>query len=114
MRIRTKASFSKKLAWRNDIKYNYNPNIVGDFQKSAWFWNTTLAYSMLKDKGTLSLKVYDLLNQNTNARRTTTENYIEDAQSTVLQQYFMLSFSWKFNSRETKFKFRFKPGCMGE
>ena len=53
---------------------------------------------MLNDKGTLSLKAYDLLNQNTNARRTVTSNYIEDRQSSVLQQYFMLSFSWKFNS----------------
>ncbi|MCB0445124.1 MAG: outer membrane beta-barrel protein, partial [Gelidibacter sp.] len=67
-------------------------------QKSAWFWNSTLAYSILKDQAAITLKVYDLLNQNTNAQGTTTQNYIQDSQSTVLQQYFMLSFSWKFNS----------------
>lgn len=88
----------KNLEWRNDIRFNYNPNVADGFQKSAWFWNTTLAYSVLKDKGTITLKVYDLLNQNTNARRTATANYIQDRESTVLQQYFMLSFSWKFNS----------------
>lgn len=98
LNIRTKTLSSKKLEWSNDIRYNYNPNIVGDFQKSSWFWNTTLAYSVLKDKGTLSLKVYDLLNQNTNARRTATENYIEDSENSILQRYVMLSFSWKFNS----------------
>ena len=64
-RIRTKTNFPKKLEWRNDIKYTYNPNVVG-FNKDAWFWNTTLAYSVLKDQGTISLKAYDLLNQNTN------------------------------------------------
>jgi hypothetical protein len=52
----------------------------------------------MKDKAILTLKAYDLLNQNTNARRTATQNYIQDSQSTVLQRYFMLSFSWKFNS----------------
>ncbi|MGY0393200.1 outer membrane beta-barrel protein [Bizionia sp. KMM 8389] len=88
----------KNFEWRNDVNYNYNPNIGEGFQKSAWFWNSTLAYSVLKDAGTVTLKVYDLLNQNTNARRTATQNYIQDSQSTVLEQYFMLSFSWKFNS----------------
>ncbi|MBA6152950.1 outer membrane beta-barrel protein [Gelidibacter maritimus] len=96
--IRTATFFPKKLEWRNDINYMYNPNVAQGFQKSAWFWNATLAYSVLKDNGTVTLKVYDLLNQNTNAQRTTTENYIQDSQSTVLEQYFMLSFSWKFNS----------------
>lgn len=88
----------KGFEWRNDIQFNYNPNIAPGFQKSAWFWNSTLAYSVLKNNGNITLKVYDLLNQNTNARRIATSNYIEDSQSTVLEQYFMLSFSWKFNS----------------
>ena len=96
--IRTTTTVPKKLEWRNDIRYNYNPNIAPGFQKSSWFWNTTLAYSILKDQGAISLKAFDLLNQNTNARRIATANYIQDSQSTVLNRYFMLSFSWKFNS----------------
>ncbi|WP_271406208.1 outer membrane beta-barrel protein [Tenacibaculum soleae] len=105
LRFRTKTNFPKKLEWRNDIRYNYNPNVIG-FNKSSWFWNATLAYSVLKDQGTISLKAYDLLNQNTNAQRRATSNYIEDSQSTVLQQYFMLGFSWKFNSLGKKGKVR--------
>jgi len=96
--IRTATFFPKKLEWRNDINYTYNPNVADGFQKSSWFWNSTLAYSILQDKGAITFKVYDLLNQNTNAQRTATQNYIQDQQSTVLEQYFMLSFSWKFNS----------------
>ncbi|AUP78709.1 outer membrane beta-barrel protein [Flavivirga eckloniae] len=88
----------KRFEWQHNISFNYNPNVAEGFQKSAWFWNTTLAYDMFKDRGTLTLKVYDLLNQNTNARRIATQNYIQDSQSTVLKQYFMLSFSWKFNN----------------
>lgn len=100
--IRTATFLPKKLEWRNDISFNYNPNIADGFQKTAWFWNSTLAYSVLKDQGAVTLKVYDLLNQNTNARRIATQDYIQDSQSTVLEQYFMLSFSWKFNSLGSK------------
>jgi hypothetical protein len=109
--INTATFLPKKFEWRNDISFNYNSNIAPGFQKSAWFWNSTLAYSLLKDQATLTLKAFDLLNQNTNARRTATENYIQDSQSTVLQQYFMLSFSWKFNSLGSKGEVR-KNGGM--
>lgn len=100
--IRTATFLPKKLEWENDIRFNYNPNVAEGFQKSAWFWNSTLTYSLLKDKGLISLKVYDLLNQNTNARRIATQDYIQDSQSTVLRQYFMLGFSYKFNSLGSK------------
>ncbi len=96
--LRTATFLPKKLEWRNDISFNYNPNVADGFQKSAWFWNATLAYSVIKDKGLITFKVYDLLNQNTNARRIATQDYIQDSQSTVLKQYFMMSFSYKFNS----------------
>ncbi|WP_452221408.1 outer membrane beta-barrel protein [Lacinutrix salivirga] len=100
--LTTTTYLPKRFEWNNDIRYNYNPNIADGFQKSAWFWNASVAYSMLNDKAAVTLKVYDLLNQNTNARRTATQDFIEDSQSTVLQQYFMLSFSWKFNSLGAK------------
>ncbi|WP_282135988.1 outer membrane beta-barrel protein [Seonamhaeicola maritimus] len=98
LNINTATFLPKNFEWRNNVMYTYNPNIAEGFQKSAWFWNSTLAYSVLKNKGIITLKAYDILNQNTNARRVATQDYIQDSQSTVLQQYFMLSFSWKFNS----------------
>ncbi|KKK50760.1 hypothetical protein LCGC14_3121790, partial [marine sediment metagenome] len=75
-----------------------NPNVAAGFQKNSVFWNSSLGYSILDDSATITLKAYDLLNQNTNAQRVATEDYIQDVQSTVLQQYFMLSFSYKFNT----------------
>ena len=88
----------KNWEWRNDINYNFNPNIESDFQRSSWFWNTTLAYSFAKDKLTAKVKVYDILNQNTNARRTTNANFVQDVQSAVLEQYVLFGLSWKFNT----------------
>ncbi len=102
VKLGTSLFVPKRFEWRNDITFNYNPDISEGFQKTAWFWNSTLAYSMMQDRGTLTLKVYDLLNQNTNARRYSSENYIQDSQSTVLRQYFMLSFSYKFNTLGSK------------
>ena len=102
LNLSTSLNVPKNFEWKNDIDCSYNPDIAAGFQKSAWFWNTTLSYSMLKEKGTLTLKIYDLLNQNSNARRTASENFIQDSQSTVLQQYFMLSFSYKFNTLGSK------------
>ncbi|WP_341214505.1 outer membrane beta-barrel protein [uncultured Wocania sp.] len=100
--LHTQTTFYKKLQFSNNVSYSYNPNIADGFQKSAWFWNATLGYSVFKDKGIISIKANDILKQNTNARRIATANYIQDSQSTVLQQYFMLSFSWKFNSAKAK------------
>lgn len=100
--LRTATFLPEKFEWRNDIAFNYNPNVADGFQKSAWFWNSTLSYSFLNDKALITLKAYDLLNQNTNARRVATQDYIQDSQSTVLRQYFMLGFSYKFNSLGSK------------
>jgi hypothetical protein len=102
LEIETATFFPKKFEWRNDVNYTYNTNIADGFQKSAVFWNSSLSYAVLKDKGLVTLKVYDLLNQNTNATRRASQDYIEDRQSTVLTQYFMLNFSWKFNSLGSK------------
>ena len=92
----------KNFEWRNDIKYTNNPDIQAGFQRSSWFWNTTVSYSFLKERGMLSLKIYDLLNQNSNAQRTSSENFVQDSESTVLQRYLMLGFSYKFNTLGSK------------
>lgn len=103
----------KDFEWRNEVTFSYNPDIAEGFQKSAWFWNSTLAYTMLKGNGIASLKVYDLLNQNTNAMRTSSDDFIQDSQSTVLQQYFMLGFSYKFNTMGSRGEMDGRRGGRG-
>ena len=95
---RTRTSILKNFEWLNNLNYNYNPNIAEGFKKSSWNWNATLAYKFAGDKFVSTFKVYDILNQNTNARRTATENYIQDSESTILKRYFMLSLKWNFNN----------------
>ncbi len=61
-------------------------------------WNAEFSKLVLKNMGTLSLKMYDILNQSRGIWRNTTDNYIEDIQNNTLQQYFMLSFTIRFGS----------------
>jgi len=92
----------KNIEWRNDVNYTYNPDVAPGFDQNVLFWNSTVSYSFAKDRAQLSLKIYDVLGQNNNAQRTATADYIQDSQSTVLQRYGMLSFSWKFNTLGSK------------
>ncbi|WP_435137368.1 outer membrane beta-barrel protein [Formosa sp. A9] len=98
LRLNTATYMLKGFEWRNNINYSYNSNISDGFQKSAWFWNSTLSYALLNDSAYVTLKAYDILNQNTNARRVVNQDYIQDSESNLLQQYFLIGFSWKFNS----------------
>ncbi|WGF92903.1 outer membrane beta-barrel protein [Aequorivita marisscotiae] len=107
--LRTTTFVPKSLEWRNDFKYVYNADVTEGFNRSYVFWNSSLTYSFLKDSGSATLKVYDLLNQNSNVRRTSNQNYIQDVQSTVLKQYFMLTLSYKFNTLGKKGEIKDNP-----
>ncbi|MAZ27575.1 MAG: TonB-dependent receptor [Cytophagaceae bacterium] len=106
LRLRTTTMVPKNVEWQNDIRYITNPNVAQGFTNSSVFWNSAINYSVFDDAALVTFKVYDLLNQNTNARRTATQDYIQDVQSTVLQRYFMLSFTYKFNSLGKKGEIR--------
>ncbi|MEQ9583527.1 MAG: outer membrane beta-barrel protein [Arenibacter sp.] len=95
--LRVTTYWPKNLIWGNDLKYSYNGNVGPGFRKDALFWNMSLGLQMMEDKGTLKVLAYDLLDQNINTRRTTGEDFIQDFQGTVLQQYFMASFTYKFD-----------------
>ncbi|WP_417861536.1 outer membrane beta-barrel protein [Winogradskyella sediminis] len=96
--LKTTTFFPKNLEWNNDVSYIYNPDVANGFEKKYVFWNSTVSYAFLDDKASASLKIYDLLNQNNNVKRTSSEDYIQDIESTVLKQYFMLTLSYKFNT----------------
>jgi len=67
--------------------------------QSFWLWNIGAGKKFLKQqKGELKLTVFDLLKQNRAIGRTVTEAYVEDTQSRVLQQYFMMTFTYKLKN----------------
>lgn len=90
-----------KKGWflQNDLNnqvFNYKSNTP---DQNFWLWNVSAGKKFLKDqKGELKLSVFDLLKQNKSISRTLESNYIEDVQSQVLQQYFLLTFTYKLKN----------------
>jgi hypothetical protein len=91
-----------KTGWffQNDLNnqsYNYKSSTIPD--QNFWLWNMGVGKKFLKEqKGELKLSVFDLLKQNKSINRTVTESYVEDVQSQVLQQYFLLTFTYKLKN----------------
>ncbi|MEN8815772.1 MAG: outer membrane beta-barrel protein [Nonlabens sp.] len=78
-------------------EYNKFGNITGDFDDDSFVLIGSLGYKFLKDKATVKLKAYDILNQIIDTRRSITQDFVADTSSLVLQQYFMLSFTYKLS-----------------
>lgn len=89
----------KHWVWESTFDYIYNPQTAPGVRKANLRWNAGINFLFLKeDKGQLKLSAYDLLNQNISVTRTTKENYIQDNQTTVLQRYFMLTFTYNIRN----------------
>lgn len=87
------------LTINTDLSYSGTQGYSDGYDTNQWMWNASISYQFLRDKAaTISLKVYDLLQQKENIRRNVTANYIDDINYNSLTRYFMLSFNYKFNT----------------
>jgi len=68
------------------------------FNQNEVVWNASIDKSMFKKKATLSLKLYDILQQRLNVRETIGDNYRTLSRFNTLTSYFMLSFTYKIAS----------------
>ncbi|HEX8313673.1 MAG TPA: TonB-dependent receptor [Flavisolibacter sp.] len=90
-----------KQGWffQNDLNNQYYSGLSEGFNQSYFLWNMSAGRKFLKgQKGELRASVFDLLKQNRSISRNITENYIEDVRNDVLQQYFMLTFSYNLRN----------------
>lgn len=79
----------------NDIANQQYSGLADGFNQSFWLWNVSGGKKFLKDRrGEVKLTVFDLLKQNQSISRNVGDGYIEDVQTDVLQQYFMLTFTY--------------------
>ena len=95
------ANLLTKQGWflQNDITNQSYHGLTDGFNQNYWLWNAGIGKKFLKGQnGELKLSVFDLLKQNRSITRNTTETYIEDVQNQVLQQYFMLTFTYKLKN----------------
>ncbi len=79
----------------SDVRYSNNTGRAAGYNQRITLWNIGLARQFFAGRqGELKLQAYDVLNQNRSVVRNTTETYVEDVRSRILQQYFLLSFTY--------------------
>ncbi|MBL7700036.1 MAG: outer membrane beta-barrel protein [Chitinophagaceae bacterium] len=90
--------------FQNDLNNQSYRGLTDGFNQNFWLWNMGVGKKFLKNNnGELRLTVFDLLKQNRSIARNVEEIYVEDVQTQVLKQYFMLTFSYRlrnFGSRK--------------
>jgi hypothetical protein len=99
--IGAQVNLLNKKGWfvQNDISGNTYSGLSGGLNQSFWLWNAAIGKKFLKNKaGELKLSVFDLLKQNQSITRTVADTYIQDVQTQVLQQYFMLTFTYSLKN----------------
>jgi hypothetical protein len=85
----------KRIILETDINSNYNSRIAPGFRKHVTNWSAAANWKIFaKEQGTLRFVIYDILKQNTNVYRNISQTFIEDVESEVLQQYFLISFTY--------------------
>lgn len=90
-----------KKGWffQSDLTNQYYNGLSEGFNQNYFLWNMSVGKKILKDqKGELKLSVFDLLKQNRSISRTVNADYIEDVSNQVLQQYFMLTFTYNLRN----------------
>jgi Outer membrane protein beta-barrel family/Carboxypeptidase regulatory-like domain len=90
-----------KNGWflQNDLTNQTYSGLSSGLNQSFWLWNASIGKKFLKNQaGELKLAAFDLLKQNQSIVRTVSENYIEDSRSNVLQQYFLLTFTYSLRN----------------
>ncbi|MDA1122470.1 MAG: outer membrane beta-barrel protein [Bacteroidetes bacterium] len=91
--------FWKGFVFRNDIFYQKYKGVNDSFSTSYTLWNMSIAKKFLKDDlGELELSVFDLLGQNRSFSQSVNPSYIEETWTKVLQQYFMVTFTYQLRN----------------
>src|SRR6187551_289759 len=96
-----KLNLLTKKGWlfNTDLSNQIYSGLSDGYNQSYWLWNMAIAKKILKgQKGEIRLSVFDLLDQNQSISRNVTETYFEDVTTKVLQQYFMLTFTYSLKN----------------
>lgn len=87
--------FLKGFVLNTNLNHTLYTGLSQSYNQEFLLWNAAFGYKFFKDRSLeLKLSVYDILNQNRAINRTTTETYIEDSHTNVLQRYFMLNLTY--------------------
>ena len=97
-RLRLNWIFGDGIVFRSTVNHTYNSGLSDGFNQNYALWNLEVGKKVMKQKGELKLTVFDMLKQNQSIARSVNGSYIEDSQSQILTQYFMLTFTYNIRS----------------
>lgn len=84
-----------QLFVKTDFSAYYNAGLPENSKRGYYIWNMGLGYKFLENnRGELRLDIFDILKQNESLSRTINELYAENRSTVVLQQYFLLTFTY--------------------
>ena len=92
-------TFPFGLTVETDFAFKGNYGYADTFKRKDWIWNASLAYSFLKNKAaTVSLKLYDILGNETGIVHNAGAFSISESNVNVLGRYFMVHFIYRFGT----------------
>jgi len=87
--------FWKGLRTSSTLSYHYNTGLTNNGSQSFILWNASLGKKFLKrQEAEITVTAYDILNKNTSFTRNISDQFIEDRESNMLNQYFILSLTY--------------------
>ncbi|RMG66514.1 MAG: hypothetical protein D6722_14875, partial [Bacteroidetes bacterium] len=98
---RVNLTFGPGIVLRTQLTHQLYTGLSEGFNQSYWLWNGGIAKKLFKNqRGEIELSVFDLLRQNTSISRSVNDIYIQDLETTVLQRYAMLTFTYQLRQFE--------------
>ncbi|NDV57131.1 TonB-dependent receptor [Bacteroides sp. 519] len=95
----TNFNLPKQFYLSTDINYRIMKGYGDGFRSNEVIWNAQISKNFLKNNaGTIRLKIYDILQEQSNLSRTITETRITDTEYNTLGSYFMVHFVYRFNT----------------
>lgn len=83
----------------SDFAYKGNQGYSKGVAREEWLWNVQANVEFLRNKrATAFLRAYDLLHQRSTLARSVTANHIEETETNLLTDYFLIGFSYRFNT----------------
>jgi hypothetical protein len=91
--------FGAEFIFRTNLAHQFFDGLADDVDQDFLLWNASLGKKFLKDnRGEISLFVFDILRQNVSVQRNITDTYLQDTQTDVLQQYFLVKFLYRISN----------------
>ena len=87
------------ISFQTDVAHQFYSGLSRSYNQNYVLWNASLGKKLFPgQRGEIKLYAFDILKQNRAIQRNVTVAYYEDVQTTVLQQYFLLMFTYNIRS----------------